>query len=95
MVDGVELTGNAPGCHGSGDRGGDAHAIIDSAFDFRAFFVIIPGHDLDADHLSEAGVILAILGHGLEPGCSTLLADDAVGCPCRQRVIEPFVRRFE
>ena len=94
MVNGIRLSGDAPENHGSGCGSRHAEAIINSTFNLTAFFVIVPGNNLNSQHLPRAGIVLAGFSQALKPGLSALLPHDAIGAPGRQGIVEAFVCRF-
>ena len=72
-------------------RGRKRYAVADSGFNLGAFFVVIPGHQLDRRQLLAGVVETVSFPKGLQPRLTTLLAHDAVRAPTRQRVVESFV----
>lgn len=72
-------------------RRGKRYAVADSRLNLGAFFVVIPGHQLDRRQLL-AGVVKTVdFSKRLQPRLATLLPHDAVRAPARQRVVESFV----
>ena len=91
VVDGALSPRSLPGERRSRHLSGDGKAVVDSRLDFRALFVIVPGHQLQEGQLI-AGVVIAVdLAVGLEPSLAALLADHAIEAPRRQSIVEAFV----
>ena len=72
-------------------RGRKRYAVTDPGFNLGAFFVVIPGHQLDRRQLLAGVVETVDFSKRLQPRLTTLLAHDAVRAPTRQRVVESFV----
>jgi hypothetical protein len=95
VVDGVFISLNfpvQPVCRG---RSGQRKAITDSRFDLGAFFVIVPGHELQIGKLLPRVIQSVDLGESFQPGLAALLAHDPVRTPGRQRIVETFVGRAD
>jgi len=91
MVNRVFLSGDFPAQRISGNRCRHAHAVVNSRFNLRAFFIIVPCHQLQEIELGR-GVVEAVgLRESLQPGLSTLLTHHALRSPRCQSVIEAFV----
>lgn len=91
MVDSALIATYVPLQRITGTRGRNAETVIDSRLDFRAFFVIVPGYELQRRQLFSGIVEAVDFGKSLQPGLSALLAHDAVRSPGGQRVVETFV----
>ena len=74
---------------------GHGEAVVDTGFDLRSFFIIIPRYQLQGIEL-VGGVVEAVdFVKGLQPGVAAALGHDAILSPRSERIIETFVGRSD
>src|SRR4051794_1392014 len=74
---------------------GDVYAIVDTCFKFRALFIIVPGHQLDSEHLRFFRIIFSGFSDACQPCAAALLVNESVLAPQSNRVVKAFVTGTE
>src|SRR6185437_4450608 len=91
MVNRVLVALNLPDDGGAGPFGVNTDAVINSAFDLGALFIIVPGDQLDTAEAGIAAVVFAEFIEGGQPGLAAVLVEDAVRAPTRKSVVKPLI----
>src|SRR6266568_1174350 len=90
VVNRVLVAIDAPIDGAAGLRGDQVNAVVDASLDGRAFFVVVPGCDLQGGQLFAAGIEFSDFTETLQPGLSAVLVNYAIRAPCGQGIVEAF-----
>src|SRR5262249_13823772 len=69
--------------------------VLDAHLDRGAFFVVVPGHELERFQLPAGRIVTGDIGEGAEPGLAAVLVNNAVHAPRRDAVVESLLRRAD